>query len=364
MAIEVFHQRNGLGEGAPSRLVRGALTIGALTLAATACGGSRQPVAEATGGDTPPIAITTPATTLPTLEEVPPTTAPATTAPATTAPATTRPTTSTTTAPTSTTPALPDTEPIAPPADVHADEPVIEVGTIAIPKIGVDMTMYEGIRLTTLDYGPGHWPGSALPGEIGNVVVAGHRTSKHHVFRDVDQLVAGDEIIFRDATGEHVYLVDRVEIVEPSAIWIVDPTATPTATLFACHPPGSTAAAHRRLRRPRRLMSDRLDADGPHARRPRSHCCGRRAARGALDAAVGVLAARVRRRRAVRDRARRRADAPPTRLVRASPSGRVAVLGMGWMWFLTAPGYIVAGAAVRRAARRRGDAQRRRVRGG
>jgi sortase A len=115
------------------------------------------------------------------------------------------------------------------------------MGTLSIPKIGVEMTMYEGIRLTTLDYGPGHWPGTALPGQIGNVVVGGHRTSKHRIFRKVDQLVAGDEIIFHDANGTHVYLVNRVEIVDPTDIWIIDPTETATVTLFACHPPGSTA---------------------------------------------------------------------------------------------------------------------------
>jgi sortase A len=114
------------------------------------------------------------------------------------------------------------------------------MGRLIIPKIGVDMTMYEGIRLTTLDHGPGHWPGSALPGQPGNVVVGGHRTSKHRVFRNVDDLVAGDQIIFSDASGEHVYLVNRVEIVDPTAVWIINPTETPTATLFACHPPGST----------------------------------------------------------------------------------------------------------------------------
>jgi sortase A len=131
-------------------------------------------------------------------------------------------------------------DPVAPPTDVHAQEPVIEVGSIAIPKLDVDMTMYEGIRLTTLDYGPGHWPGTAMPGQTGNVVVGGHRTSSHRVFRNVDQLVAGDEIIFRDGGAEHTYHVNRVEIVDPTAIWIVDPTETATATLFACHPPGST----------------------------------------------------------------------------------------------------------------------------
>ena len=72
------------------------------------------------------------------------------------------------------------------------------------------------------------------------MVVGGHRTSKHKVFRNVDQLVAGDEIVFDDERGRHVYRVSRVEIVEPNAVWIVNPTDTPTATLFACHPPGST----------------------------------------------------------------------------------------------------------------------------
>jgi len=101
--------------------------------------------------------------------------------------------------------------------------------------------MYEGIRLTTLDRGPGHWPGSAMPGAAGNVVVGGHRTSKHAVFRDVDDLIAGDEIVFTGGDGaRHVYVVNRVEILPPESLWIVAPTDTPQATLFACHPPGST----------------------------------------------------------------------------------------------------------------------------
>jgi len=103
------------------------------------------------------------------------------------------------------------------------------------------MTMYEGIRLTTLDHGPGHWPGSAMPGQPGNVVVGGHRVSTHRVFRNVDQLAPGDQIIFVDGSDTYVYAVSRVEVVQPDAVWIIDPTPTPTATLFACHPPGSTA---------------------------------------------------------------------------------------------------------------------------
>ncbi len=225
------------------RASAGALAVVTL-LTLAACGGSNAD-ADAAPETTAPIPATT-VTTAATTTVAPTTTATTsttTTAASTTAPAPTTSTSTTTPATTATTLVVeaPAAQPIAPPVDAYAQEPVIEMGSIAIPKLGVDMTMYEGIRLTTLDYGPGHWPGTALPGQSGNVVVGGHRTSSHRVFRDVDQLEAGDEIIFRDASGEHTYLVNRVEVVEPTAVWIIDPTETPTATLFACHPPGSTA---------------------------------------------------------------------------------------------------------------------------
>jgi sortase A len=80
-----------------------------------------------------------------------------------------------------------------------------------------------------------------MPGDIGNVVVAGHRTSHGAPFRNLDLLVPGDEVLFTTVAGISNYRVTSVEIVNPDAIWIVDPTPTPTATLFACHPPGSVS---------------------------------------------------------------------------------------------------------------------------
>lgn len=221
--------------------------VGMLSL--SACSGGAEPTAEAAETTS-----TTEATT--TTTEAPATT---TTVPKTTTTRAPKKTTTTTTLPTATvTPLVPRsttttlveeatfyeeqaTDPIAPPSDSYAAEPVISLGRIQIPKIGVDDEMFEGIRMTTLDYGPGHWPGSAMPGQAGNIVVGGHRTSKHRVFRDVDQLVAGDQIIFTDDNGTHVYAVSKVQVVEPTDVWIINPTPTPTATLFACHPPGSTA---------------------------------------------------------------------------------------------------------------------------
>jgi len=164
-----------------------------------------------------------------------------TTRPAATTTSITPTTTTTTTATTTTTLVRQVTQPIAPPSDVRGAENNPQLGRIVIPKIGIDSELHEGIRLTTLDRGPGHWPGSAMPGQIGNVVVAGHRTSHGAEFRHLDALAPGDEVQFSTADGTFTYHVTGTQIVTPDSLWIIDPTDTPTATLFACHPLGSTA---------------------------------------------------------------------------------------------------------------------------
>jgi sortase A len=164
--------------------------------------------------------------------------------------------TSTTSTSTTTTVAPSTTEPLpvpAPAPEPHAPEPKVEVGGIEIPKIGMTKTMYEGVSLTVLDIGPGHWPGSAMPGHRGNVVVAGHRTSHDRPFRHIDQLVIGDEVVFTTPEGRFVYEVTGTEVVDPTAIRIIEQTDAYTATLFACHPPGSTKeriVVHLQLRQP------------------------------------------------------------------------------------------------------------------
>lgn len=186
---------------------------------------------------TAPVATSavTPTTASPTATSstgVAPTTSPPTTSPPTTV------TTPATTAVVPTTVALP--QPIAPPLDAEAEEPVVELGRLAIPSLGLDATLYEGIRLPTFDLGPGHWPGSALPGQVGNMVVGGHRTSSNADFADLDELEAGDQMIATGNDGTpYTYAVDRVEITDPFAARIIGQTAAGTATLFACHPPGS-----------------------------------------------------------------------------------------------------------------------------
>lgn len=144
--------------------------------------------------------------------------------------------------PTTTEPAL--MQPEDPPANPHANVPVVHIGQIEIPKIGLVHPIFEGIWLTVINHGPGHWPGTPLPGGWGNVVFAGHRVTHSHPFRNIDQLVVGDEITFRmDDGGVFIYRVTGSEIVVPSETRIVDQRPGRTLTLFACHPPGS--ASHR-----------------------------------------------------------------------------------------------------------------------
>lgn len=145
----------------------------------------------------------------------------------------------TTTAPAPDAPPIPAHRPIDVPADPYAAEPVQEIGTIEIPKIGLVHRVFHGITLRNIDHGPSHWPGTAMPGETGNTVFAGHRVTHSHPFRRIHELKEGDQVIFNVAGVRSVYQVTGSQVVTPDATWIANPTATPTGTLFACHPPGS-----------------------------------------------------------------------------------------------------------------------------
>ena len=132
-----------------------------------------------------------------------------------------------------------------------APTPDMVHGTLALPSIGVEQSLHEGVTLTAIDRGPSHWPGTAMPGEIGNVVVAGHRVTHSQPFHDLDRLRPGDPLVFTLTDGSRwTYELTGTEIVAPDAMHIVDQTPDPTATLFACHPKGSAAqriVAHFRL---------------------------------------------------------------------------------------------------------------------
>ncbi len=132
---------------------------------------------------------------------------------------------------------LPVPEPV--PLDPHAPTPEIRHGTIEIPAIGLSQPLFEGVTLTAINRGPSHWPGTAMPGELGNVVVAGHRTTYSRPFWDLHLLGPGDQMVFTTDAGRFVYELTSTEVVTPESLDIVDQHPRHTATLFACHPRGS-----------------------------------------------------------------------------------------------------------------------------
>jgi sortase A len=117
----------------------------------------------------------------------------------------------------------------------------VEIGTMEIPAIGLKQRVFQGVTLNNIDRGPSHWTGSALPGQMGNAVFAGHRVTETHPFRHIDDLVAGDHVIFTVGGVRSTYRVTGHLIVTPADTWIADQTTTYTGTLYACHPLGSTA---------------------------------------------------------------------------------------------------------------------------
>jgi sortase A len=132
-------------------------------------------------------------------------------------------------------------EPITIPADSYAPEPVVALGTIEIPKIGLKHRMFQGVTLHNIDRGPSHWTGSAMPGEMGNTVVAGHRSTVTEPFRRINELVPGDAVVFTVNGTRWTYRVVNHLVVRPEDSWIADQTPAFTGTLYACHPIGSMA---------------------------------------------------------------------------------------------------------------------------
>jgi len=122
------------------------------------------------------------------------------------------------------------------PEDNYAEEPIVRIGTITIPRLNLVHDLYQGVTLRNIDRGPALWPGTALPGQPGNAVVAGHRVTHDHPFLDIDKMQPGDLVIFEVDGVRSTYRMTRSQIVGPTEVWIADATPTPTATLYACHP--------------------------------------------------------------------------------------------------------------------------------
>jgi len=148
--------------------------------------------------------------------------------------------------------------PVSPPvlaALIAPPPPGAPVGIISIPKISVAMVVVEGTDAEQLRSGPGHYPATPLPGEAGNVAIAGHRTTYLHPFYSLDALVPGDAINIATVQGLFVYHVVSSQVVDPSDVAVAAPTPTPMLTLTTCNPRYS---ASQRLVVKAALVSDLL----------------------------------------------------------------------------------------------------------
>jgi sortase A len=113
------------------------------------------------------------------------------------------------------------------------------IAIIEMPTIGISKYVVAGVQTADLKKGPGHYPATPFPGELGNASIAGHRTTYGEPFRHLDDLNIGDPIVITDLLGrKFTYLVSNQQVVEATDSWVVattDPTKA-ILTLTTCHP--------------------------------------------------------------------------------------------------------------------------------
>jgi sortase A len=118
------------------------------------------------------------------------------------------------------------------------------IGRIVIPRLLLSAVVVEGIDKTTLRRVVGHIPGTALPGQPGNVGVAGHRDT---LFRPLKDLRAKDEIQFSTLNGDFRYVVESLLVVDPDNVGVLAPSSGNMLTLVTCYPFFYIGAAPKRF---------------------------------------------------------------------------------------------------------------------
>jgi len=119
--------------------------------------------------------------------------------------------------------------PISTPAPAHATR-------LQIPTLNVDAPVRHGTDWEQLQLGVGHYVGTANPGERGNLVLAAHNDVYGELFRYLDQLKPGDEVIAYAGQQRYRYLITESQIVKPTQVDVMLPTSEATLTLISCYP--------------------------------------------------------------------------------------------------------------------------------
>jgi len=107
------------------------------------------------------------------------------------------------------------------------------VAKLTIPRLEAQLYVVEGVDQADLRRGPGHLPGSSLPGGNGNCVVAGHRDTHFRVLKDIRK---GDDIVLETRTGLFLYRVKGTEIVSPRDTASIQPSTDAVLHLITCYP--------------------------------------------------------------------------------------------------------------------------------
>jgi sortase A len=107
------------------------------------------------------------------------------------------------------------------------------IGRMEILRLGVSVTVIEGAGEATLRRAAGHIEGTALPGQPGNVGIAGHRDS---FFRPLKNIQRDDVITLTTSRGQFRYRVVSTRVVSPSDIAVLNPDGTEVLTLVTCYP--------------------------------------------------------------------------------------------------------------------------------
>lgn len=108
---------------------------------------------------------------------------------------------------------------------------------VRIPKINCTEPVKEGVDRNALAASLGHEPGTALPGEVGNCVIAGHRNYTFgKYFNRLNEVEIGDTIYIDTLDDTYEYTVEEIKVVEPTDLSVLDNTEDETLTLYTCTP--------------------------------------------------------------------------------------------------------------------------------
>ena len=107
---------------------------------------------------------------------------------------------------------------------------------VQIPALNLDKPIVQGDDWEQLKKGVGQHVGAGLPGQPGNLVLSAHNDIYGEIFRNLDKLKPGDEIIISTERRSYTYVVRELDVVEPTDVWVMDATDHASSTLISCYP--------------------------------------------------------------------------------------------------------------------------------